>query len=124
MGGAIGCAWWEGFDLGTRGTVRALIGKQSDLLTRIFDLLHSLQIALSTEDFGPSHTDCMNKIGASSQVLVEQVGLLLLDCTHAAGDGDISSSDANNLQAGVAEVKAAMQDLSTAFDGARRKYKP
>merc|ERR1719399_682716 len=62
MGGSIGGAWWEGFDLGTRGTVRALMGKHSELLNTIFDILHSMQTALATEDFGQSHTDCMEQI--------------------------------------------------------------
>merc|ERR1719487_2651886 len=61
MGGAIGAAWWEGFDLGTRGTVRALMESHLGLMNNIYDRLRAILIVVQTEDFGPSHTAVMQK---------------------------------------------------------------
>merc|ERR550514_2260540 len=53
MGGAIGAAWWEGFDVGTRGTVRALMEAHLGLLNNVFDRLRAALTVARTEDFGP-----------------------------------------------------------------------
>merc|ERR1719265_1723624 len=56
MGGAIGAAWWEGLDLGTRGTVRALMESHLGLMNNVYDRLRAILIVVQTEDFGASHT--------------------------------------------------------------------
>merc|ERR1719160_1812496 len=66
MGGAIGGAWWEGFDLGTRGTVRALMESHLGLMNNIYDRLRAILIVASTEDFGSTHTAVMGKIHDAS----------------------------------------------------------
>merc|ERR1719261_1594609 len=66
MGGAIGSAWWEGFDLGTRGTVRALMEAHLTLLNNVYDRLRAILVIVRAEDFGPSHTAVMDKIRNAS----------------------------------------------------------
>merc|ERR1719456_1797653 len=71
MGGAIGSAYWEGFDIGTSGTIRALMESHLGLLNNVYDRLRAILVVVQTEDFGPSHTAVMSKIGnASIQVAV------------------------------------------------------
>merc|ERR1719265_2049572 len=62
MGGAIGSAWWEGFDMGTRGTVRALMEAHLGLMNNVYDRLRAILTVVRSEDFGKSHTAVMNNI--------------------------------------------------------------
>merc|ERR1719313_3134812 len=78
MGGAIGGAWWEGFDLGTRGTVRALMEAHLGLMNNVYDRLRAILIVVQTEDFGGSHKKVMEKIrGASVRVALATKKLLI-----------------------------------------------
>merc|ERR1719191_79918 len=51
MGGAVGAAWFERFDMGVAGTVRALMENHLGLMNNLYDRLRALMIAVSTEDF-------------------------------------------------------------------------
>merc|ERR1719359_732573 len=62
LGGPIGASWYEGFDLGTRGTVRALMESHSGLMNDVYDRMKALLVVVRSEDFGPSHTAVMDKI--------------------------------------------------------------
>merc|ERR1719299_392819 len=107
MGAAIGCAWWEGFDLGTRGTVRALMDSHLGLMNNIYDRLRAILIIARAEDFGPSHTAVMDKIRDASMKVALATTALLNAVTLAAGDGDISSQEKADLEKLVGETKTA-----------------
>merc|ERR1719262_1734817 len=124
MAGAINSAWFERFDVGVAGTVRALMESHLGLLNNIYDRLRALMVAVSTEDFGESHLKIMSKIGASSLAVGEKTKILLVAATEAATDGDISSSEKEHLKELVADAKKAVKELATAYDGARRAFKP
>merc|ERR1719262_860655 len=66
MGGAVGSAWFERFDVGVAGTVRALMESHLGLMNNLYDRLRALMVAVSTEDFSDSHNKIMDKIRASS----------------------------------------------------------
>merc|ERR1719333_1890601 len=89
MGAAIGGAWWEGFDIGTRGTVRALMESHLGLMNNVYDRLRAILLVATTEDFGPSHTAIMDKIGSASVLVAIATKNLLMAVTEAATDGDI-----------------------------------
>merc|ERR1719443_484837 len=120
LGGAIGCAWWEGFDLGTRGTVRALMDSHLGLMNNIYDRLRAILIIARAEDFGPSHTAVMDKIRDASMKVALATTALLNAVTLAAGDGDISSEEKADLEKLVGETKAAVKGLAKDFDTARK----
>merc|ERR1719217_1348016 len=120
MGGAIGCAWWEGFDLGTRGTVRALMDSHLGLMNNIYDRLRAILIIARAEDFGPSHTAVMAKIRDASMKVALATTALLNAVTQAATDGDISSEEKADLEKLVGETKAAVKGLAKDFDTARK----
>merc|ERR1719214_167002 len=122
MGGAIGAAWFERFDMGVQGTIRALMEMHSGLMNNIYDRLRALIVAVSTEDFADSHLKIMDAIGGPSYALATSVEVLLNAATQAATDGDISSSEKKDLEDKVSAVKTAVKDLATAFDKARRAY--
>merc|ERR1719158_2539322 len=124
MGGAVGSAWFERFDVGVAGTVRALMESHLGLMNNIYDRLRALMVAVSSEDFSASHVKIMEKIGASSLAVGETTKILLIAATEAATDGDISSSEKENLKGLVADAKKAVKELATAYDGARRAFKP
>merc|ERR1719321_836035 len=120
LGGAIGCAWWEGFDLGTRGTVRALMDSHLGLMNNIYDRLRAILIVARSEDFGPSHTAIMAKIRNASMQVALATTKLLNAVTVAATDGDISDTEKADLQKLVSEAKAAVKTLAKDFDAARK----
>merc|ERR1719162_2014542 len=120
LGGTIGSAWWEGFDLGNRGTVRGLMESHMGLMNNIYDRLRAILVVVQTEDFGPSHTAVMDKIRTSSMRVALSTRKLLIAITEAATDGNISSQEKAELTSLVSEVKAAIKQLAKDFDGVRR----
>merc|ERR1719331_2365912 len=124
MGGAIGSAWFERFDIGVSGTIRALMESHLGVMNNIYDRLRALLVAVSTEDFGDSHIKIMDKIRSSSIAVAESVAKLLVATTEAATDGDISSTEKAQLKDLIDEAKKAVKQLAVDFDGARRAYGP
>merc|ERR1719207_479618 len=123
MGGAIGAAWFERFDIGVQGTIRALMESHQGLMNNLYDRLRALMIAVSTEDFGESHMKIMDKIRGSSFDVANSVKVLLIAATEAATDGDISASEKAHMEDLIAEAKRAVKQLAVDFDSARRAYK-
>merc|ERR1719217_1733979 len=119
-GAAIGCSFWEGFDLGTRGTVRALMDSHLGLMNNIYDRLRAILIIARAEDFGPSHTAVMDKIRNTSMQVALATTKLLNAVTVAATDGDISDAEKADLEKLVGETKAAVKGLAKDFDTARK----
>merc|ERR1719214_525442 len=120
LGGAIGASFWEGFDIGTRGTVRALMDSHAGLLNNIYDRLRAILIVARAEDFGPSHTAIVGKIRNASMQVALATTKLLNAVTVAATDGDISDAEKADLQKLVSEAKAAVKTLAKDFDAARK----
>merc|ERR1719502_1411821 len=117
LGGPIGAAWWEGFGLGTRGTVIGLMASHSSMMNDVYDRLRAILIVVKSEDFGPSHTAIMEKIRDSSIRVALATSKLLVAVTEAATDGDISSKEKEELASLVLESKAAVKALAKDFDG-------
>merc|ERR1719181_684995 len=124
MGAAVGSAWFERFDVGVAGTIRALMESHLGLMNNLYDRLRALMVAVSTEDFGDSHNKIMDKIRGSSFAVAESVKKLLIAATEAATDGDISDAEKETLAGLVADAKKAVKQLAVDFDGARRAFKP
>merc|ERR1719181_1578574 len=124
MGAAVGSAWFERFDVGVAGTIRALMESHLGLMNNLYDRLRALMVAVSTEDFGDSHNKIMDKIRGSSFAVAESVKKLLIAATEAATDGDISSAEKETLAGLVADAKKAVKQLAVDFDGARRAFSP
>merc|ERR1719214_570905 len=93
MGAAIGGAWWEGFDIGTRGTVRALMESQLGLMNNVYERVRAILTVALSEDFSDSHTSVMKEIHDEALAVGMATKKLLIAVTEAAGDGDISSAD-------------------------------
>merc|ERR1719174_2043537 len=123
LGGAIGAAWFERFDIGVQGTIRALMESHQGLMSGLYDRLRALMIAVSTEDFGESHVKIMGVIGGSTFDVANSVKVLLIAATEAATDGDISASEKAHMEELIADVKRAVKQLAVDFDKARRAYK-
>merc|ERR1719388_360582 len=120
LGGAIGASFWEGFHIGTRGTVCALMDSHVGLLNNIYDRLRAILIIARSEDFGSSHTAIMSKIRNASMQVALATTKLLNAVTVAATDGDISDAEKADLQKLVSEAKAAVKTLAKDFDAARK----
>jgi hypothetical protein len=108
--------------MATQGTIRALYEIHEKMLGRIFDMLEALQYALSTEDFGQSHTDCMAAIGEQSHDLVDAASVLLIAATIASEDGLIDEGESSELEEKEKAVDEALKALSQAFHAMRLKF--
>merc|ERR1719420_2238420 len=124
MGGAIGAAWFEGFDMGVRGTIRALMEAHVGLMNNVYDRLRAILTVVQTEDFGPSHVAIMDKIRDSSVRVALATTALMVAVTEAATDGDISSKEKAELKSLVSDAKAAVKGLAKDFDAARKDHPP
>merc|ERR1719310_1017356 len=82
MGAAVGSAWFERFDMGVAGTIRALMESHLGLMNNLYDRLRALLVAVSTEDFGDSHNKIMDKIKGSSIAVAQAVTKLLVSATE------------------------------------------
>merc|ERR1719265_1135367 len=122
MGGPIGAAWFERFDMGTAGTVRALMESHLGLMNNVYDRLRALIVAVSTEDFGPSHIKVVEAIQDSSIELANSVGKLMITVTEAATDGDISSNEKVKLEDLIKDAKVHCRQLADDFDKVRRTF--
>merc|ERR1719160_218122 len=120
LGGPIGAAWYEGFDLGTRGKVRCLMDSHAGLMNQIYDRMRAILIVVRGEDFGPSHTAIMSKIQNACMRVAMSTKKLTIAVTEAATDGDISSKEKAELSSLVLEAKAAVKQLAKDFDTVRR----
>ena len=122
LGANINDAYVESLDIATQGTVRILYEKHASMLGQIFDILGALQIALDSEDFGPSHIACMATIGEAAHDVVDAACLVLLSATAASEDGDIDAGEKEELLAGEKKVATAILALSAAFNDARKAF--
>merc|ERR1719240_1499831 len=122
MGAAVNSAWFERFDMGVAGTIRALMESHLGLMNNLYDRLRALMVAVSTEDFGDSHNKIMDKIRDSSMAVAQSVKKLLVAVTEAATDGDISDSEKTQLKELITAAKNDVKQLAKDFDGARRPY--
>jgi len=124
MGAAIGGAWWEGFDIGTRGTVRALMESHLGLMNNVYDRVRAILTVALSEDFSDSHTSVMKEIHDEALAVGTATKKLLIAVTEAAGDGDISSAEKEELASLVSDAKEKVKALAKEFDKVRRKHKP
>jgi len=121
LGGNIGDAYVESFDSSTQGTIRALYSKHSSVLGEMYEYLDAMQVGMSSEDFGPSHVECMDAIGDACVDLVDETSMLLVAATKASEDGDIEESEGDDLLIKEDAVTKAMAKLSKQFDDVRKK---
>jgi len=122
LGGNIDAAYIECLDMGREGTSRNLFLIHSTMMGKIYDILNALQIAMHTEDFGPSHKDCMDTIGDASAQLVDETCVLLMACTNFSEDGDISADEAKELEESEKKVQKCVEALAKDFEAARKKF--
>jgi hypothetical protein len=120
MGGDIGASWFEGFDSGSRGTVRALMQAHLDLMEKTYDRLRAVLVAMQTEDFGTSHTQLMSKVRPSCYKVGVAAAELLCYITDAACDGTFNAGERTEIERLILQVKTSVSELAREFDMSRR----
>merc|ERR1719310_2723553 len=78
LGGAIAGSYFEGFDMGVKGTIRKLTESHAGLLNNLHDRVKAILIALSTEDFAESHQKIMSAISDQCMDVADAVHALLM----------------------------------------------
>jgi len=120
MGGDIGAAWFEGFDSGTRGNVRALMEAHLALMEKVYDRLRAVLVAMQTEDFGKSHMQLMGKMRASCYKVGQCSAELLCYITDAACDGNFSAGERSEIERLILQSQTSVSEMAREFDMARR----
>jgi hypothetical protein len=121
-GASISGAFFECFDIGTKGTVRHLHEAHKSLMGELLEITKAMEIAIKTEDFAESHVKLMDKFGEASSALADSTGELLMSMTEKAADGDVSTEEKNELEAQENKVLEDLKTLAIDFDTARRAY--
>lgn len=122
LGGPIGTAWYEGLDIGNAGVVRNLHSAHSALLGDLQDVMRALEVAMKTEDFGPSHIQIMDAMKEPCLYVAESAGELLVKCTEYAGDGEVSANEAADLMDLEARVTDDVRTLGRNFNQVRQNW--
>lgn len=122
LGSSIGGAWWEGFDLGSGGTVRKVHANHATLMGELLDVVKAIQAAIASEGFEDSHKKIMAAIGEQSISLVDNTGDLLMFATYCARDGDIDNEEKAKLAGKIDAVEKDMKAVGQAFDKERREF--
>jgi hypothetical protein len=123
-GASIGGAFFECFDIGTKGTVRHLHEAHKSLMGELLDTTKAMEIAIATEDFGDSHKELMAAIGEACSAVADSTGELLMSVTASAADGDVSDEEKKELEKKEQQVQADLKVLGQDFDKARRSRAP
>merc|ERR1719316_1273376 len=116
--------WWEGFDKGANGKSREYLSRHLGMMKEMVDNVFALQVAISKEDFGESHIDCMVSIKPAITQLMMTTKTLLTDATASAGDGSIDREEEDKLKKGIHNAQAAVEELAKAFDSHRKEKFP
>lgn len=120
MSSDISSAWFETFDAGKYGTVRALMETHLSVLNEIHDRLRATLIAMQTEDFGADHVRTMGRVRASCIQVAEASADLLCYITDAATDGTFDAGEKAEIQRRIMAAKDAVRALARDFDMSRR----
>jgi len=120
FGTDISAAWFEGFDAGTRGTVRALMQSHLGLMDNIYDRLRAMLLSMQDEDFADSHVRLMDRIRGSARNVAICTRSLLCYITEAACDGSFTEAEKQEIRSMIAQSKDAVRELARDFDMSRR----
>jgi len=123
----LSCSWWECFDLGRTGRVKAHLNELKQTYATIEDWFRGLILAMQDEDFGESHAKMMEKVRVPLEQLIETSAQLLYRSVQGAISGyspsvstdPESTAFAEALRLETAALSAAQRELATAFAAAR-----
>ncbi|CAE8625811.1 unnamed protein product [Polarella glacialis] len=121
----LGNTWWECFDGGRTGRIRAHLMEFHERMTYMNDWQTGLGAAMQGEDFGQQHDALMAKVSAPMLRLSSCTAELLYRCARLAiagysADSDLHLADVQELKAGMAEVKEAQKAFKVAFEEGRK----
>jgi len=119
---AVSEGWWENFNFGNQGTIRARMQHHSKLLRKLHQLLYSMQIAAKCETFTQQHQDIMAHIKESLLSLSSQAAEVLKHVTIVATHGQIAPRDTTTFREELRKLDEAIKTLSEQFNEARKKY--
>jgi len=114
-GASISGAFFECFDIGTRGTVRHLHEAHKSLMGELLDITKALEIAIKTEDFAESHLNCMSHIGDATRKLAHSAGAAYFSYGVGPKDGLCYSESAPDDDCG-GSFYAAYSDFYKLLD--------
>lgn len=115
-------SWYECFNLGTRGQVRARLKVLSGVLKKLHELLYAMQIAASQETFSSVHQEMMSAIKDPLLELSVRSSELLESMTDAATEGALNQRDKAQFLSDISRVQQAAGALAEAFNTSRKKF--
>uniref|UniRef100_A0A7S1QZD0 Uncharacterized protein n=1 Tax=Alexandrium catenella TaxID=2925 RepID=A0A7S1QZD0_ALECA len=114
-------SWWECFDLGRAGKVRAHLQSLDEIMNKMHDWLRGTLQAMREEDFVEQHDAMLALIKERLQALSDSASELLFLSVRAACKGGVDRDERDVMQQGIDTVLKAQQDLTTEFIAAKKK---
>jgi hypothetical protein len=114
----IAAAWFEGFDLGSRGRGRRMLEIHAEVMKHCYDRFHSIEVAFTHK--GDNHGKNVAPLNEPLTKLSSSVGQLLAFTTLVAEDGEVTKHEDREIRRQVATVKEDVASLLKTFDTVRR----
>eukprot|EP00418_Pyrodinium_bahamense_P037241 CAMPEP_0179208274 /NCGR_PEP_ID=MMETSP0796-20121207/103867_1 /TAXON_ID=73915 /ORGANISM="Pyrodinium bahamense, Strain pbaha01" /LENGTH=1072 /DNA_ID=CAMNT_0020913223 /DNA_START=59 /DNA_END=3274 /DNA_ORIENTATION=+ len=114
-------SWWECFDFGRPGMVRAHLINLDGTINQMHDWLRGALQAMITEDFNDQHDALLDLIEPKLTQLSEAASTLFYRAVRAGVNGGVQSSEKELLQQDLAAVVKAQKELASEFISARKK---
>lgn len=132
LGSQLSCTWWETFDIGRTGRVKAHLEALKVKFEFMNDWFSGVVEAIKKEKFDKEHEQLMEKVKKPLEDLANHNARLLYRVTQAALSGfspsRASSSEAataralsEQLKLEIAAVNGAQRELASTFVAARRE---
>lgn len=114
-------SWWECFDLGQAGKVRAHLQSLDAIMNQMHDWLRGTLQAMKEEDFSDQHDAMLDILGPKLAALSDASSELFYRAVRAACHGGVMPDERDVMQQDIDKVLEAQKDLAKEFIAARRK---
>jgi len=111
------CSWWECFDLGRPGRVRTHLARLGPTYWYLHDWLHAATMAAQQDDMRSSDAATLRCLRPHLQRLSGCAWQVMQHAVRLAVSGELDPREAACLQAEVAELERAQEELAAAFLG-------
>jgi len=117
--GLIATSWWECFDLGRPGRVRALMARLGKTCGQMHDWFQGTIDAVRCDKFSKAHAGQMLALRPELERLNRSVRLLLHRCARFAVGSEVDPPDEGRLREEIRALEQAQQELLRAFTMSR-----
>jgi hypothetical protein len=123
LGGHIGNAWWECFQMGSWQKARTMLKVMNTAAAENYDRLTSCLAVCMLENFEPGspHMALMAKVKPALMKVVQESKDVFQICAVIAGSGSMADAHKTELETNIKEIKDAIAAATKAFKDAKKE---